>query len=118
VNKSLKQISSTLLVIFGLLISLAFPASAMALSISDAKNAGLVGEQTNGYLGSVQSSPKAEVKNLVQNTNAKRRSAYANSAKKAGVSLDVMEKRICQRLIQRTPAGQFIRSSSGNWQKK
>ena len=109
---------SKFIMAFGLLVGLLISLPAMALTVSEAKNAGLAGEQPNGYLGSVKSSPSAELQKLIKSTNHKRRSAYSNSAKKAGVSLDTMEKRIGQRLIQRAPAGQYFKTSSGHWQKK
>ncbi len=107
-----------LLVSLGLVIGIGLATPAMALGVSDAKSSGLVGEQTNGYLGSVSGTPSAEVKTLISSTNNKRRNVYHDRAKKAGVSLQVMEQRIGQRLIQKAPAGQYFKSSGGHWQKK
>ncbi|OMH38383.1 hypothetical protein BGP75_07920 [Motiliproteus sp. MSK22-1] len=104
--------------IFGLLVGLTTSLPASALTLSEAKSAGLAGELPNGYLGSVHSNPSAELTNLINSINQKRRSAYSNSAKDAGVTLDIMEKRVGQRLIQRTPSGQYFKTPSGHWQKK
>ncbi|MBY4676343.1 YdbL family protein [Marinobacterium arenosum] len=89
-----------------------------ALSLDDAKARGLVGEQSDGYLGIVDSRPNSEVRALVEEINRKRRAAYSDKAANAGVDLGVMELRIGQRLQQRAPSGQFIRGSDGRWIKK
>ncbi|MCW8884617.1 MAG: YdbL family protein [Motiliproteus sp.] len=108
----------SLLVCLGLIFTLGLPSTALALSVADAKASGLVGEQSNGYLAAVSDSPSAAVKALVSSTNQKRRSAYQSGAKKAGVSLQVMEQRVGQRLLQKATTGQFFRNPKGGWQKK
>lgn len=90
---------------------------AWALSLNDAKAQGLVGEQSNGYLGLVNNS-NATAKSLVDDINRKRRAAYADKAKKAGVELKIMEFRIGERLQQRAGKGEFIQLNSGQWQQK
>ncbi len=91
---------------------------ALALGLAEARSSGLVGEQSNGYLASVSASPRADVKALVQSINSKRRNAYTDRARKAGVSLDIMEQRVGQRLIDKLTPGQFYRVPGQNWQKK
>ncbi len=103
-----------LLSAFTLACLLAGPA--WSLDLDNAKAQGLVGEQSNGYLGVVVD--RADVINLVNSINEKRRSAYLESAANAGVELSIMEQRIGQRLIQRTPSGQYIRQPDGHWVKK
>lgn len=90
---------------------------AWALSLDEAKASGLVGEQTNGYLGVVQSG-SAAAKALASDINAKRKAAYVDGAKSAGVELQVFEVRMGQRLQQRTPAGEYIQQPDGRWLKK
>ncbi|MFW1678333.1 YdbL family protein [Pontibacter sp. JAM-7] len=90
---------------------------AWAISLDDAKSSGLVGEQSNGYLGAVTSGSSA-VQNLINEINKKRKAAYINGANSAGVELQVFEVRMGQRLQQRTPAGQYIQQPDGRWLKK
>ncbi len=108
----------TLLVSISLIIGIGLTTPALALGVADAKAAGLVGEQPNGYLGSVSNTPRADVRTLISSTNQKRRNVYNSRAKKAGVTLKVMEQRIGQRLIEKAPAGQYFKSAGGHWQKK
>ncbi len=100
--------------LFALLLSL----PAHALSLDDAKAKGLVGERSTGYLGIVTTSPSADVKQLVQQINAKRRALYQKKAGKAGVSLEIMELRTGERLQQMTPAGAYIQDANGRWVRK
>ncbi|MEH6579405.1 MAG: YdbL family protein [Amphritea sp.] len=95
---------------------LAFNATtAWAISLSDAKTQRIVGEQLNGYLGLVNSNASGEVKALVRDINSKRRAAYAEKARKAGVDINVIEIRIGERLQQRATSGQYIQNSNGQW---
>jgi len=92
--------------------------SAWAVSKSEAKAQGLIGERANGYLGIVVSNPPADLKRLVSDINNKRKAAYKKSAASAGVEQGVFELRMGQRLQQRTPRGQYIQLQNGNWKKK
>ncbi|WP_299204238.1 YdbL family protein [uncultured Amphritea sp.] len=111
----MKQIKN-ILTFTTLLLSLVITPAAWAISLDDAKSQGLVGEQMNGYLGEVVISP--EVKALVKSINSKRREAYAETARNAGVDINIIELRIGERLIQRAPAGQYIQAPNGQWSKK
>lgn len=110
----MKQIK-TILTFATLLLSLVFT-SAWAISLDDAKQQGMVGEQLNGYLGVVKSSSDVNV--LVKKINSKRREAYAETARNAGVDINIIELRIGERLIKRAPAGQYIQTPNGQWSKK
>ncbi|MCL1094704.1 YdbL family protein [Shewanella kaireitica] len=104
---------SKILVLFaGLLLSF----NALAISLQDAKAQGLVGEQTNGYLGLVKSS--AEAKTLVSSVNAKRKSHYQKIAKKNNISLNDVAKLAAEKAIKGTKKGQYIQTASGKWVKK
>lgn len=107
----------TLFTLLALTLSL-IAAPAWAISKDEAKAKGLIGEQSNGYLGIVTGSPTADLKSLVSNINTKRKSAYTNSAKKAGVERKVFEARMGERLQQKTPVGQYIKLPNGKWKRK
>jgi hypothetical protein len=91
---------------------------AWALSLDDAKNQGLVGERSNGYLGIVVPNPSGDVKALVADINSKRKKAYQDSASSAGVERQIIELRIGQRLQQKTSSGHYIQTEAGTWQRK
>lgn len=95
-----------------------FATPSWAISKDDAKAQGLIGEQSNGYLGIVTASPSPDLKALVKSINAKRQEAYSSSAQKAGVERAVFESRMGQRLLENTPQGQFIRLPNGKWTRK
>ncbi|MGB1237422.1 MAG: YdbL family protein [Pseudomonadales bacterium] len=101
-----------------LLIALCFSATSWALSLGDAKAQGLVGETSQGYIASVTNAPNSAVKALVSTINQKRKAAYQSRAAKAGVSLDVMAKRVAQRLQQKAAKGSYFRNASGKWVRK
>lgn len=91
--------------------------SAWSADLHQAKAAGQIGEQTNGYLGIVAAAT-GDVSALVNDINQQRRAAYQNIAQKNGTSLQAVELLAGQQAINKTPPGQFIRSSSGQWIKK
>lgn len=99
-----------------MLVALAGPASADALD--DAKRAGLVGEQSNGYLGVVEAPGTAETRALVDGINARRRERYRSIAANNGIELEAVELLAGQKAIEKTPPGQFIRLASGPWRRK
>ncbi len=105
------------LLTLSLLFSLLVVSPAFALSLQDAKSAGLVGELKTGYLGAVQSQPSAEVKALVDEINKKRRAHYQSIAEKNGTAITAVEKLAAEKAIQLTAPGQYVNIGSG-WTKK
>lgn len=89
-----------------------------ALTLDAAKTQGLVGEEPNGLIGSVAATPSADVKALVDATNAERLKKYQDIATKNGTQVDQVEAVAGQKLLTVTPAGQYIMNASGGWQKK
>jgi len=104
-------------VMMGFAVMAASAGSAWATDLRTAKAAGLIGEQPNGYLGIV-STAGDDVRALVQEINQKRRAAYRKIAAKNGIPLQNVEQMAGKKAMNKTPAGQYIRSSSGQWVKK
>lgn len=98
------------------LLLIALPAWSMTLE--QAKSSGAVGEQLNGYLGIVTSSPSAELRALVNEINTKRKAHYQSSAESASVTLEIFEQRMGQRLHERAAPGEYIQDANGQWRKK
>jgi uncharacterized protein YdbL (DUF1318 family) len=99
-----------------LLLALAFAGPAAALDLDSAKAQGLVGEQTDGYVGAVKS-PAPEVAKLVADVNAKRRAAYEELARRNGTPVEAVASLAGQKLIDRAPAGAWI-GDQGRWYQK
>jgi len=94
------------------------PLMAWAVGLDAAKQQGLVGEQANGYLGSVTSAPSAEVAALIKDVNAKRRAKYQQIATKNGISMADVEALAGEKAITRTTSGNYIKPAAGGWRKK
>ena len=108
-TESLGDKMKKLFLMFTLLLSF----SVFALNLSDAKDQGLIGEQSNGLLGVVEAS--AEVEDLVKMINAKRLVRYKQLAEKNGMSLDQVSILAGEKTTKKTPAGQYIQNSIGEW---
>lgn len=104
---------SRLVLLISLLLTSAFVS---ALSLHEAKLAGLVGETAGGYLAAV-GDPLPDVRQLMEDINAKRRAEYQAIAIRTGADLQAVEALAGKKAINKTPAGQYIRLD-GKWQKK
>jgi hypothetical protein len=91
--------------------------AAHALELDEAKQAGLVGETMEGYLGAVADSPGPEVVALVNEINAKRRAEYRRIAEEHGIELEQVEVLAAKKAIEKTPPGGWIRID-GSWRRK
>ncbi|MGI9452205.1 MAG: YdbL family protein [Geminicoccaceae bacterium] len=98
------------------LISLITIGTAHAGPLDDAKAAGLVGERADGYVGAVTGD--AGVQGLIDKINAGRKAKYADIASKRDASVEAVAAIAGKKLIERTPAGQYVMGSDGQWQRK
>ncbi|MBQ4859008.1 YdbL family protein [Pseudoalteromonas sp. MMG007] len=89
--------------------------SAWAISLDDAKNQGLVGENSSGYLGLVVQN--SEAKAVVEEINAKRKAQYLKLAKKNNLSLAQVEALAAAKTIKKTQNGHYV-EVNGSWVKK
>jgi len=101
----------------GLAIALlgAFPAAASPLD--DAKQAGHVGEQADGYVA-VRPGAPSSAQELVNQVNTGRSAHYAAIAAKNGTDPAAVAALAGSKLIARTPSGQWVRDASGAWRQK
>ena len=98
------------------LVSIAAINVAHAGPLDDAKSAGLIGEKADGYVGAV--SGDASVQALIDEINTGRRAKYAEIASKREAPVDAVAAIAGKKLIERTPAGQYVMGSDGQWQQK
>lgn len=90
----------------------------LALSLTEAKDRGLVGEQSNGYLGVVGSSQTPDVQALVNDINRQRREKYQEIAARNETNVQAVELLAGKTTISKTQSGHYVQISSGNWVKK
>ncbi|WP_404341164.1 YdbL family protein [Pseudoalteromonas mariniglutinosa] len=89
--------------------------SVWAIELDEAKNQGLVGEDSSGYLGLVVQ--HAEAKAVVDEINEKRKAQYLKLAKKNNLSLAQVEALAAAKTIEKTKPGHYI-EVNGQWVKK
>lgn len=92
-----------------------FPAAASPLD--DAKHAGQLGEQADGYVGVRPGAPES-AHELAGEINAARGTRYAEIAAKNDTSPAAVAALAGKKLIERAPPGQWVLDSSGKWQRK
>ena len=95
----------------------ALNAPAMAGPLEDAKAAGLVGEQPDGFLGSVPGNPPADIAALIRDINAKRLAAYTDIATKNGTSVQAVGALAAQKVYNEAKPGTYL-MVNGRWVKK
>lgn len=90
--------------------------SVWAISLDEAKDQGLVGEMSNGYLGVVVAS--SEVNTLVDTVNNKRKDIYLKLARKNKLTMAQVTKLAGEKSITKTQPGHLIQNAAGQWVKK
>ncbi len=110
----IKSLLSTLLAV--LMLAIAAPAFADALD--DARAAGQIGERPDGLVGAVSPSAPANIKSLVQATNAKRLEKYQQIANQKGVPPEQVGAIAGEKIIGNLQPGWYYMDASGNWVQK
>jgi uncharacterized protein len=102
-----------------MLVGLLFLATAAFadLSLDDAKQQGLVGEEASGYLGAVNT-PSKDVRALINDINDKRRAEYERIAGANKIDVTSVEQLAGKKAIEKTQAGHYIRLPDSGWQRK
>jgi uncharacterized protein YdbL (DUF1318 family) len=98
--------------------------SAMALqtgrdpAYQSARESGLIGEKSDGYLGFVVP-PSSSVRALVEDINIKRKAVYSKEALANGATVEEMALRTgCRLISERTVAGEKYQTPSGAWKTR
>ncbi|WP_213714500.1 YdbL family protein [Cedecea lapagei] len=99
-----------------LLAGLLFSTSVMALTLNEAREQGRVGETLSGYIAPIKQDP--ETLALVQSVNEGRARHYQQLADTNNVSLNEVARLAGQKLVDRAPAGEYVRGLNGQWMKK
>jgi uncharacterized protein len=83
-----------------------------------ARESGLVGEKSDGYLGFV-GPPSSAVRALVEDINIKRKAVYSKEALANGATVEEMALRTgCRLIAERTVAGEKYQTPSGAWKTR
>jgi uncharacterized protein YdbL (DUF1318 family) len=88
------------------------------LTVNDAKDVGLLGEQADGMLGAVRGDPDAAIMGAAAEINMLRRQDYRKAAAAAGTTEQTEAEKAGKRNISDLPAGQFYKQAGGDWTKK
>lgn len=92
--------------------------AAYALTLKEAKQAGLVGERNDGYVGYLVNPPSEETKAVVKSVNNKRREVFIDTARKNNLTVEQVALLFYQRAVEETEAGNFFQDPEGNWVEK
>ena len=95
----------------------AAPLASAALDLDSAKQSGVIGETTDGYVAAVAADAPADVAALAAKVNAERRATYEQIASKNGAPVDEVGKLAAQKLITRAAPGTWIRDGARWYQK-
>lgn len=104
--------------LLSLLLSMGFSGLVWAQALDQAKEQGLVGEQTDGFIAAVTANPSPEVQALVQTTNAGRRQAYEELARRNNITVEQVGILSAEKIYANAKSGEYLQSPSGQWQRK
>jgi len=105
------------LLLAGLALAVAVPATGQTPAVDAARVAGSVGERYDGYLG-VSAPVASSVQSQVSRINIQRRSLYSNlAAQKGATPQEVGITAGCQ-LLARVAVGESYMSADGNWRRR
>lgn len=100
-------------------IGLAVSASAASPLVENAKSNCIIGEQADGYLGVVSgANASEELRREIRDINQQRKAAYADLARRNGVTIEVTAALTAERLMNQAGPGQCVRNQSGEWIKR
>jgi uncharacterized protein YdbL (DUF1318 family) len=91
---------------------------AAAQSLDQAKAAGQIGEQPDGYLGVVDPGASAAIRQMISDINLRRRERYRDIAGRNNTNLQAVEALTGKKLVEDAPKGQFVRLPDGRWVRK
>ncbi len=89
-----------------------------AADLASAKNAGYVGERTDGYVDLVSSSAQGDVRALIEEINGKRRAEYSRISRRNKVSVPDVARLTAKKLIERASNGHYVQDAGGSWVRR
>lgn len=99
-----------------LLASMVFSQQVLALTLTEARQQGLVGETLSGFIAPVKQDK--ETLELVKRINEARSENYQKLADSNNISADQVAELAGQKLVARAQPGEYVRGINGQWMKK
>jgi uncharacterized protein YdbL (DUF1318 family) len=96
----------------------AAPALAQSKPLDAPRNSGVVGERYDGYAVVRDSKASADVRKLVEDTNAERRKVYQDQAAAKGAPAEEVGKVYAGQIMSAAPAGWWFQGADGAWVQK
>ncbi len=106
------------LVMMSMFFALVVSQQGFAITLDEAKAQGLIGEKVDGYVAAVIANPTPEIQELVKTTNDGRRQVYADLAQRNGITIDAVGIVSAEKLREKAGRGEYVQSTSGQWEKK
>lgn len=102
-----------------LLLSL-FSSSALAITLQQAKQQGLVGEANNGLIAAIKPNNNSTINHLIISVNNHRKETYQaiSQSHSLSLSLNIIKLRAYHKAIEKTQSGHFYQDSGGAWKQK
>jgi len=107
-----------LLVLVAVVLMLPVAALAQGRPLDAPRAAGQVGERFDGFAVVRDANAPADVRALVDQANAERRTLYQQRAAGNGTTPDAVGKIYAQEILKAAPAGTWFLQESGQWVKK
>lgn len=102
--------------VLALLIASFFSVQALALTLTQAREQGLVGETQSGYLAAVKQNKETAA--LVQKINQARTDSYQQLAESNNIPVDEVAKLAGKKLIAKAQPGEYVQGINGQWMRK
>ncbi|OAT32309.1 YdbL family protein [Buttiauxella brennerae ATCC 51605] len=99
-----------------LLASMVFSQPVLALTLTEARQQGLVGETLSGFIAPVKQDK--ETLELVKRINEARSENYQKLADSNNISANQVAELAGQKLVARAQPGEYVRGINGQWMKK
>ncbi|HKN03153.1 MAG TPA: YdbL family protein [Buttiauxella sp.] len=99
-----------------LLASMLFSSQILALTLSEARQQGRVGETLSGFVAPIKQDK--ETLELVKRINEARSENYQKLADSNNISANQVAELAGQKLVKRAQPGEYVRGINGQWMKK
>lgn len=99
-----------------LLASMLFSSQLLALTLSEARQQGRVGETLSGFVAPIKQDK--ETLELVKRINEARSENYQKLADSNNISANQVAELAGQKLVKRAQPGEYVRGINGQWMKK
>jgi uncharacterized protein len=91
-------------------------ASAYALDLQGARDQGILGEKSDGYVAVVKQAPGAD--QLAAEVNTRRKAEYLRISKEQNQPADVVAKLAAAQIVQKLTTGNKYQDANGGWNQK